>query len=94
MKPVSARLSMLRRSIDRVDGQLVRLLGQRARLGRQIGVIKRRHGIAIFDRKREALILRRIARLNRSPLSTAALHTIYRDILRANRALGRQSRKS
>jgi len=80
-------LEALRRRIDRVDVQLLRLLNTRARLGLQVGALKKQHGTRVFDPQRERAILQRLTRANHGPLSSRAIHAIYRQILQQVRRL-------
>ncbi len=52
-------LAVVRQQIDRLDGQLLELLNQRARYAQQVGEIKARHGEAgfIYRPEREAQVL-------------------------------------
>ena len=52
-------LAIVRQRIDRVDGDLLELLNQRARYAQQVGQIKARHGEAgfIYRPEREAQVL-------------------------------------
>ena len=82
-------LSTLRKRIDRVDRELLSLLNQRARLALRVGKLKRANKVAVFDRRREQAVLRRIARANRGPLSRTAVQSVFREVLRASRRLER-----
>ena len=75
------KLSAVRRRIDRLDLQLLRLLDQRAMLALAIGRIKQRRRWPVFDSRREALVLRRVGRANRGPLSASAVQRIFQAIL-------------
>lgn len=80
-------LQLLRRRIDRLDARLLRLLNQRARLGLQVGRLKKQHGRRLFDPIRERAILRRLTAKNGGPLSPAAIRAIYLEILRQTRRI-------
>ena len=80
-------LQQLRKRIDRVDAQILRLLNQRAALGLEVGCLKKREGRRLFDPKREQAILRRLTEVNGGPLSAPAIRVIYREILRQVRRL-------
>ena len=79
-----AELSGLREGIDHIDGEVLRLLSERARLAQRVGEIK--HG-NIYRPEREAQVLRRIAELNPGPLPEAAVRTIFREVMSACLAL-------
>jgi chorismate mutase/prephenate dehydratase len=77
-------LARLRAEIDHIDGEMLRLLSERARLAQRVGEIK--HG-NLYRPEREAQVLRRIAALNPGPLPEAAVRTIFREIMSACLAL-------
>jgi chorismate mutase/prephenate dehydratase len=80
-------LPSLRKRIDRLDRQLLRLLSERAALALRVGQLKRRDYLPLFDRRRETAVMRQVMRANRGPLSRASLQKIFREILRQNRSL-------
>lgn len=80
-------LQSIRRAIDHVDRQMLRLISRRASLAVRVGQLKRRQARPVFDRGREQEVLRRVTRVNGGPLSAAAVRAIFREILRRSRAL-------
>lgn len=80
-------LDQLRKQIDRIDEKLLRLLNQRASAALRIGRIKKQHGLAVFDGKRERAVLGRLVRGNGGPLPPASVKAIFGEILRRNRGL-------
>ena len=80
-------LPSLRERIDRLDLQLLRLLNQRAVLALRVGQLKRQQGRPVFDRRREAEVLRRLTRANPGPFSSTSVAALFRDILRHSRQL-------
>ena len=74
-------LAAVRRQIDRLDRRLLGLVNQRARLALEIGRLKRRKRWPVFDPQREAVVLRRVMRANRGPLSPAAVRRVFQAIL-------------
>jgi chorismate mutase/prephenate dehydratase len=79
-----AELEKLRREIDRLDDELVRLLHQRAALAREIGGLKQ--GAPAYRPEREAEILRRVSAAA-GPLSAQRVAAVFREIISACRAL-------
>lgn len=77
-------LGRLREGIDRIDGELLKLISERAQLAHRIGEIK--HG-NIYRPEREAQVLRGIAERNPGPLSAAAVQHLFREIMSACLAL-------
>ena len=77
----------LRKAIDAIDEQILDLICTRLETARKIGAIKAKNGGPVFDSAREALLLSRLNRLNRGPLSTGALHYIFKEIIAASREI-------
>jgi chorismate mutase-like protein len=77
----------LRESIDLIDGQMLVLLNERARLAQQIGLIKKRSGRPVYAPERAEQLMRRLAAQSRGPLDEQAIRAIYREIMSASLAL-------
>ena len=58
-----AALAARRREIERVDGELVALIAERARLAREVGGLKKVTAQPLLDPAREAAVVRRAAEL-------------------------------
>lgn len=84
-------LNVLRREIDRIDLNLLRLLNRRADVARKIGRLKKRHGLPVQDRKREQAVLARMLQRNGGPLPQESVRGIFREVLRQNRRLQGQA---
>jgi chorismate mutase/prephenate dehydratase len=82
-------LDELRQQIDQLDGQIVQLLRQRARVSLAIGAAKADQGRPIYDPQREAALLERLTAGDLTPLAPASITAIYREIISASRALQR-----
>ncbi len=80
-------IAKLRRTIDTIDAQIVRLLNQRARCGLLIGQEKLRHQKGVYAPDREKEILERIKALNKGPMPIAAFEAIYREIMSSSLSL-------
>lgn len=83
-------LPEIRKKIDSLDEQLLRLLSERADLVHQVGVVKRAEGAAIYAPEREEQVLRALVDRNRElngRLSEKAIRAIYREIMSASLAL-------
>ncbi len=81
------RLENLRKEMDAVDGEIVRLLNERAKLARKIGTVKAQAGLPIVDSEREEAILRRVCSSNGDYLESDALERIYKRIISESRRL-------
>lgn len=77
-------LSRLRDNIDRIDGEVLRLLSERAQFAHRIGEIKQGN---LYRPEREAQVLRRIAEVNPGPLPESSVRQIFREIMSACLAL-------
>ena len=82
-------LSQLRKRIDGLDLQVIRLLKRRAALALQIGRLKRERGLPIFDGVREEQILRKLTKTKCSPFSPASARKVFKLILDQSRKLQR-----
>ena len=80
-------LEKLRSEIDQIDGQLVELLNQRARVASDVGRLKAGHDRDFHVPSREREVHERVARLNQGPLPSEALRGIFREIMSACLAL-------
>ncbi len=82
-----ADLPALREAIDRVDGGILRLLGERGRLAARVGEVKHAAGSGQFYHPdREAEILRRVMAENPGPFTPAQVAAIFREIISAGLA--------
>jgi len=70
-----------RKAIDRLDGQIVKLLNERTKHILAIGEIKLKAGEEIYAPHRERAVLNRIFRLNPGPITNESLRAIYREIM-------------
>jgi chorismate mutase-like protein len=80
-------LNKLRTEIDGIDEKLVELFNQRARCVLEIGRYKQAEHLAVYEPKREAVVMANVARCNDGPLPDEELSTIYVAILAAMRRL-------
>lgn len=82
-------LEECRNEIDRIDGEIVCLLNERARYAQRIGEIKKEANAPIYVPEREKAVLEKLTALNQGPLTNGALTAIYREIISAMIALER-----
>ena len=71
--------------IDKIDGELLRLLNVRAGLAVQVGESKRVAGLPVYDREREREVIERARRANSGPLDEQAVARLFRSIIRESR---------
>ena len=72
-----------RETIDRLNNEIIKLLGERVQAALRIGEIKRKHGKPVVDKTREQAILdaiREKAELN--GLDPDGLERIFKEIIR------------
>ncbi len=87
---VNSRIEELRRQVDEVDGELIRILNERARIVQEIVAIKGDAGKPLFDPRREEEILRRAAEENEGPIYDSSMREIFELILHRIRDLEMQ----
>ena len=86
-------LEPLRQRIDELDGQLVRLLNERAEVVVEIGRLKRDGGHApIYAPDREQRVLQKVRDANNGPLPDGCLEAIWRELMSGSFALERKLR--
>ncbi len=83
-------LEELRKKIDALDGELLRLLDQRADLVHEVGVVKKAKGLQIYAPEREEAVFQRLINKNAEAggrLPEKSIRAIYREIMSAALAL-------
>ena len=76
-----ARIAEIRKRIDEIDCQLVRLLNERAQCSLEIRHLKPQAHWGLYDPKREEEIFANVAKCNEGPLYADDLREIYEAIL-------------
>lgn len=77
--------------IDKIDGELLRLLNARAELAVRVGETKRTAGLSVCDRDREREVIERARRANPGPLDGGAVARLFRAVIRESRRLQTQA---
>ena len=85
-------LDELRKRIDEIDIQLVKLLNERARVVVEIGKLKNKTGGQIYAPHREKAVLEKVVRANEGPLLDRSLTAIWREMMSASFVLERPLR--
>mgnify|MGYP000999975513 CR=1 FL=1 len=83
-------LDELRTKIDELDGGVLRLLNERARLAMEIADIKRANQASFYVPEREKVVLDRLRSRNEGPLPDEAVKAIYREVMSSIRALEKE----
>jgi len=76
-------LDLLRKKIDQLDEEIIRLLNERIRVVLKIGEAKKAEGGEIYVPARERAVFEKIKQLNKGPLPAESAHAIYREIMSA-----------
>jgi chorismate mutase len=85
----AAQVDELRRRIDQIDDQLMRLLNSRSACAVEIGRIKRQIGMAVYQPEREKWILDRAEKNNPGPLDSGAVRRVFERVIDESRRLER-----
>ena len=80
-------LENLRKNIDEIDEHLAELLIRRAAISKEIGVIKAKAGLPVFDAERELSVIQKIGHTTADEGVAAALVNIFRTIMEESRML-------
>ena len=80
-------LEKLRKEIDAIDMEILRLLNQRARLAIDIGKIKKEEKLSTHVPQREREIYERLEKENKGPFPHEALRVVFREIMSASLSL-------
>lgn len=79
----------LRREIDRLDSQLLRIFNERAALALRIGEAKKGLSLPVYDPAREKLIFQRMREENPGPLDDQAIVRLFERVIDESRRLER-----
>ena len=80
-------LSRLRKAIDRIDTEVLKLLNERMRIVQDVGKLKQKMGEMVYHPDREQAILQRLKSINQGPLKEQVIDAIFREIFSASRNL-------
>lgn len=80
-------LDELRRGIDAVDQQILKLLHERVRLVMQVGEYKRERGIPVYDPARERALLDRLCKAAEPPLDADTIRRIFERLVDESRRI-------
>ena len=87
MREELKKIDNLRKKIDKIDLQLVKLLNERAAYADQIGIIKRVLNTPVYVPEREEQVIKNIQAENPGPLSANAVKRLYERIIDESRRL-------
>ena len=78
---IKERLLQLRKNIDEVDEELLKVLNRRAELVIEVGQIKQKENIQVLDSDREAQLMARLSTLNDGPIEDEMLKDLFQSII-------------
>ena len=81
-----------RKKIDELDLELVKLLNQRSQCAIEIGKMKYKLNIEIYDPRREEEVIGRVWKEANGPLSQEAVKRLFERIIDESRRAERESR--
>jgi len=81
------KIKLLRQKIEKIDGQILRLLNERADTAREVGKVKLEANLEIYDPQREEEILKRLTLQNPGPFPQGGIFPVFREIISACRSL-------
>ena len=84
-------LGDLRRRIDELDRQLVKLLNERSQCALEIGKIKQEKNLPLYQPDREKEVLENAEHNNQGPLTDAAIRRLFERIIDEARAAERHA---
>jgi len=86
-------IDTIRLRINELDAELLRIFNERAALALEIGHIKKKLDLPIYDPKREKLIFERMKSLNPGPLDNEAIVRLFERVIDESRSLERAKAK-
>ncbi|WCL48899.1 prephenate dehydratase [Leptospira sp. GIMC2001] len=87
MSSTESELNQLRNKIDSLDSEIIRLIQDRAKVGSEIGEIKKKTGDPIYRPDREKEVYKKVKSRNPGPLPDSVMVAIYREIMSGTIAL-------
>ena len=85
-------LDDLRKRIDEVDCQLVKLLNERARVVIDIGKLKSQTGSPVYAPDREKEVIEKVTKANKGPLPDKCIQAMWRELMSGSFVLERPLR--
>ncbi|MBN1141040.1 MAG: chorismate mutase [Deltaproteobacteria bacterium] len=79
----------IRKRIDELDDELLRIFNERSALAVRIGEIKKELGLPIYDPTREKAIFQRLKEKNPGPLDDQAIRRLFERVIDESRHLER-----
>lgn len=90
---MNEQLEQLRIKLSEINGELLKLLNERAEVTRCIGEIKEKQGVPKFDPVRERAMLEELTSQNPGPFKDAEIKHIFKEIFKASLNLQEEDHK-
>ena len=74
-------MDKLRKRIDELDAELLKLLNERAKCVVKIGAIKQKEESKVVVPQREKELLNRLKTLNNGPMTEKMVHRLFQEII-------------
>ena len=74
-------MDKLRKRIDELDAEILKLLNERAECVVKIGVIKQKEESEVVVPQREKELLNRLTKLNNGPMTEKKVHRLFQGII-------------
>lgn len=87
------RIEELRREVDQINLDILRLLSKRARLAQEIGGIQTSMGFSQYDPKRELDMLQTLTAANEGPFDDATIKSLFKSIFQASMVSSQDAEK-
>lgn len=84
------RLAECRKEIDVLDVKILRLLNERTRIVEEIGRIKQKLALPIYEPKREDQVFHNVTTHNQGPLGPEAVKRVFERIIDEMRTIQRE----
>jgi chorismate mutase / prephenate dehydratase len=84
---VDKKLEILRKKVDEIDNELIKVLNERMSVIKNIGELKRNSNTAIYRPEREKSIIDRLYKNHKGYLNRAAIEAIFMEIFAISRNL-------
>ena len=80
-------LAPLRARIDDVDSKILALVGERVKLAIEVGEVKRRHDLPVFDPEREKRLIERLVARKEAPLDAELVRRLFERVIAESRRI-------
>jgi chorismate mutase len=81
-------MQQIRNQIDGIDKKVIGLLGKRMKLAAELGRLKKKEGLPVLDKKREAEMLAKIEKAaKKQGLNPLFAKKLYNEILKESRKI-------